>query len=120
MQSKSFCEDITEGKFSFPIIHSINSQPTDTRLLNILRQHTNDKRIKRYAVEYLLSTNSLTYTRNKLRELKVAILDEINKYGGHEALVKLMEKLDGQLDEEEKEFEQQIVGLSNKPLVTTL
>lgn len=120
MQTKSFCEDITEGKFSFPIIHSINCQPSDTRLLNILRQHTNDERIKRYAVEYLLSTNSLTYTRNNLKELKVNILNEINRLGGHDALIHLMEKLDGQLDEEEKEFEQQIIGLSNKPLVTTL
>ena len=120
MQSKSFCEDITEGKFSFPIIHSINCRPSDTRLLSILRQHTEDERIKRYAVEYLLSTNSLTYTREKLKEIKVNILEEVTRYGGHNALVQLMEKLDGQLDEEEKEFEQQIVGLKNKPLVTTL
>ena len=31
MKSKSFCEDLTEGKFSFPIIHCIRSNPDDTR-----------------------------------------------------------------------------------------
>ena len=41
MQSKCYCEDLTEGKFSFPILHAIHkSGPEDTRLLNILRQVT--------------------------------------------------------------------------------
>ena len=50
MQTKSFCEDITEGKFSFPIIHAINYMPEDTRLINILRQKTEDMEIKKHAV----------------------------------------------------------------------
>ena len=40
MLNKSFCEDITEGKFSFPIIHCIHTLPHDHRLLNILKQRT--------------------------------------------------------------------------------
>ena len=32
--SKSFCEDLTEGKFSFPIIHSLKNT-NDKRLLSI-------------------------------------------------------------------------------------
>ena len=36
--NKSFCEDLTEGKFSFPVIHYIRSNPTDNRLSNILKQ----------------------------------------------------------------------------------
>eukprot|EP00126_Sphaerothecum_destruens_P012950 Sdes_comp22154_c0_seq1m20671 len=39
MKSKSFCEDLSEGKFSFPIIHSILSDPMNTQLVNILKQH---------------------------------------------------------------------------------
>ena len=31
MKGKSFCEDLTEGKFSFPIIHCIRSNKSDTR-----------------------------------------------------------------------------------------
>lgn len=32
-ENKSFCEDLTEGKFSFPIIHAIQSQDTDKQVL---------------------------------------------------------------------------------------
>jgi geranylgeranyl diphosphate synthase, type III len=120
MQSKSFCEDLTEGKFSFPIIHAIHSHPEDSRLLNILRQRTSDERIKRYAVEWMIHCNSLRYTRSVLKELKSEILSEIERLGGHGMLIALVEKLDDQLDREEKEFEKEILSLSNQPLVTTL
>nr|ARE68915.1 geranylgeranyl pyrophosphate synthase [Epicauta chinensis] len=36
MQHKSYCEDLTEGKFSFPIIHAIHSQPKDNQIIRIL------------------------------------------------------------------------------------
>jgi len=32
-KSKGLCEDITEGKFSYPIIHSILSKPDNTLLI---------------------------------------------------------------------------------------
>lgn len=32
-ENKSFCEDLTEGKFSFPLIHAINSQTQDKQVL---------------------------------------------------------------------------------------
>jgi geranylgeranyl diphosphate synthase type 3 len=40
MSSKSYCEDLSEGKFSFPILHAIHSQPNDQQLLSILKQRT--------------------------------------------------------------------------------
>jgi len=40
LKNKSFCEDLTEGKFSFPIIHSINSCKSDHRLLRIFCSHS--------------------------------------------------------------------------------
>lgn len=36
MANKSYCEDLTEGKFSFPIIHAINSHPNDGQVIRIL------------------------------------------------------------------------------------
>lgn len=33
-ENKSFCEDLTEGKFSFPIIHAIHSQPDDKQVFS--------------------------------------------------------------------------------------
>jgi len=32
--NKGFCEDLTEGKFSFPIVHSIRSDTSNMRLIS--------------------------------------------------------------------------------------
>lgn len=53
MQHKSFCEDLTEGKFSFLIIHGIHTHPDDHQLLNIVKQRTEDVTMKQYAVKLL-------------------------------------------------------------------
>lgn len=34
--SKSYCEDLTEGKFSFPVIHAIMTHPDDQQVISIL------------------------------------------------------------------------------------
>ncbi|KAH6652868.1 geranylgeranyl diphosphate synthase [Truncatella angustata] len=60
--NKGFAEDLTEGKFSFPVIHSIRSDPANLQLLNILKQRTEDEGVKRYAVKYMEGTGSFKYT----------------------------------------------------------
>jgi geranylgeranyl diphosphate synthase type 3 len=70
-KNKGLCEDLTEGKFSFPVIHSIRSNPANLQLVNILKQKTTDEQVKRYAVKYMESTGSFEYTRKVIRELKV-------------------------------------------------
>ena len=35
-ENKSYCEDLTEGKFSFPIIHAIQNHKGDNQVLRIL------------------------------------------------------------------------------------
>lgn len=35
-ENKSFCEDLSEGKFSFPIIHAIRTHPEDRQIMSIL------------------------------------------------------------------------------------
>ncbi|KAI7218255.1 geranylgeranyl diphosphate synthase 1 [Hortaea werneckii] len=65
-----FAEDLTEGKFSFPIIHSIRADPANLVLINILRQKTADEEVKKFAVRYMdVATGSLGYTRRVLRGL---------------------------------------------------
>ena len=98
MQTKSFCEDLTEGKFSFPIIHAVNSNPEDTQLLNILRQRTEDTDVKRYAVAYMENVGSIAYTRDILKELRKQVENEIMSLGGHSNLINLITKLDEELD----------------------
>ena len=68
-QNKGMCEDLTEGKFSFPVIHSIRSNPQNLQLINILKQKTTDETVKKYAVSYMEKTGSFAYCKETLRKL---------------------------------------------------
>jgi geranylgeranyl diphosphate synthase type 3 len=98
MKSKSFCEDLTEGKFSFPIIHCVRQDESDTRLLSILKQRTEDTDVKRYAQGLMRQAGSLAYTRKKCSELKDAVVADIEAFGGNPPLARLIEILDVQLE----------------------
>ena len=98
MKSKSFCEDLTEGKFSFPIIHHIRSNPDDTRLISILKQRTDDIDVKRYAQGLMKESGSMKYTREKCVELKDDIVKDIEALGGNPPLLKLIRVLDVQIE----------------------
>ena len=81
-QNKGLCEDLTEGKFSFPIIHSIRSNPSNHQLLNILKQKTKDDEVKRYAVQYMQSTGSFGHARqvvSDLRDKALGLIEAIDK-----------------------------------------
>jgi geranylgeranyl diphosphate synthase type 3 len=58
---KSFCEDLTEGKFSFPVVHHVLASPGDSRVLNILRKKTTDVALKQFAVRCLEESRSFTH-----------------------------------------------------------
>jgi len=99
MKSKSFCEDISEGKFSFPIIHCIKSNPDDKRLSSILKQRTDDTDVKRYAQQIMVESGSIEYTRAKCITLKKEIMTEIENLGGNPLLIKLINALDVQIQQ---------------------
>ncbi|OJJ49930.1 hypothetical protein ASPZODRAFT_1071643 [Penicilliopsis zonata CBS 506.65] len=84
-KNKGLCEDLTEGKFSFPIIHSIRSDPSNLQLINILKQKTQDEEVKLYAVKYMQSTGSFAYTRRVVRELRDKAESLIDEIGGKQA-----------------------------------
>uniref|UniRef100_A0A7S2W1W8 Geranylgeranyl diphosphate synthase n=1 Tax=Eucampia antarctica TaxID=49252 RepID=A0A7S2W1W8_9STRA len=92
---KSFCEDLTEGKYSFPIIHCIrlSEKNKDSRLSNILKQRTEDIEIKKYAQKILLDSGSLKYTFDKCVTLKEEIVLQIEELGGNESLMKVVTHL---------------------------
>ncbi|KAK5449719.1 geranylgeranyl pyrophosphate synthetase [Exophiala xenobiotica] len=81
-KNKGLCEDLTEGKFSFPVIHSIRSNPANLQLINILKQKTTDDGVKRYAVAYMETTGSFDYSRKVVRELKAKAGDLIAEMDG--------------------------------------
>ncbi|KIW93047.1 uncharacterized protein Z519_06896 [Cladophialophora bantiana CBS 173.52] len=81
-KNKGLCEDLTEGKFSFPIIHSIRSNPSNLQLINILKQKTTDEEVKRYAVKYMQGTGSFEYTKRVVRELKLKAVNLVTEMDG--------------------------------------
>lgn len=91
--NKSFAEDLTEGKFSFPLLHSINSTPGDHVVINILRQHTTDVDLKRHCVECVRKSGSFDYTKVVMKDLEQTALSQIEALGGNPMLVQLLEKL---------------------------
>lgn len=97
-QNKGLCEDLTEGKFSFPVIHSIRADPQNLQLINILKQRTNDDEVKRYAVSYMESTGSFAYCRKILKDLKersIALISAVDGGRGEEAGIRvILDKMD--------------------------
>ncbi|XP_070187577.1 geranylgeranyl pyrophosphate synthase-like isoform X2 [Littorina saxatilis] len=91
--NKSYCEDLTEGKFSFPIIHAIRANRQDNTLLNVLRQRTTDNDVKKYCVDYMKKMGSFVYTRSYLIELEQQAVVLIESHGGNPHLTALIKEL---------------------------
>lgn len=76
-KNKGFCEDISEGKFSFPIIHSL--QNGDKHLLmGLLRQRSQDLQVKQLALDLIEETKSFDYTKQVLAEFRRKTVEIIN------------------------------------------
>lgn len=85
---KGMCEDLTEGKFSFPVIHAINADPSNRVIYNILKQKTEDDEVKRYAVRYLEQKGSFEYSKSVIDGLRgkaEALIGDIEAKVGDEA-----------------------------------
>ena len=91
--NKSFGEDLTEGKYNFPIVHAIQKYPKDNRLNNILRKRTQDIDVKKYAIKILEDAGSFRYTRDQMRLLDNKIRAEIGKLNGNDVLLRVMDDL---------------------------
>jgi len=93
---KGFCEDLDEGKFSFPLVHALGSDIVDaadaTRLLkDTLRLHREHdgassngmaKEDKLRVLRCLERSGSMGYTRVRLGELHAGIRREIGRLEG--------------------------------------
>jgi geranylgeranyl diphosphate synthase type 3 len=99
--AKQYCEDITEGKYSFPVIHYFSTASDTKRFLEILKLRTTDVNIKMEAVGLLSQNKSLEYTRTKLLTLKNDILRIIEENGGNPELEKIINALSADLVESE-------------------
>lgn len=92
-ENKSFAEDLTEGKFGFPVIHAVRTQKQDKQVLHILRQRTHDIEVKKYCISLLEKLGSFQYTRKVLETLDVEARSEVTRLGGNPYMDRLLNKL---------------------------
>ncbi|KAI3604185.1 geranylgeranyl pyrophosphate synthetase [Moniliophthora roreri] len=61
--NKGFAEDLTEGKFSFPIVHGIWEDTENRQILNVLQKRPSSPTMKFHGINYLKNrTQSFQYT----------------------------------------------------------
>ncbi|KAI9011020.1 isoprenoid synthase domain-containing protein [Gaertneriomyces semiglobifer] len=106
IKNKGFAEDLTEGKFSFPVIHCIRSSvspstsTTDipssiaahsqssiaSQLMSILRQRPTDPSLKSFAIQLMHKTDTFEYCRTYLKRVEQLAREEICRLGGNKQL----------------------------------
>ncbi|KAI0316102.1 isoprenoid synthase domain-containing protein [Amylostereum chailletii] len=92
--NKGFAEDLTEGKFSFPIVHGVRADPSNRQLLNILQKRPATPTLKHHAISYLKNrTHSFEYTLKVLRIVERQTLDELHRLGGNPKLEAILNAL---------------------------
>lgn len=90
---KTYCEDLTEGAFTFPILHAVNAKKNDHEILDILKQRTKDVQVKRHCVELIEAAGSFEYTRNVLKQLSEEARAEVARLGPNEQMDALLSDL---------------------------
>ncbi|KAF7370353.1 Terpenoid synthase [Mycena sanguinolenta] len=91
--NKGFAEDLTEGKFSFPIIHGIRKDLGNRQILNVLQKRPTTPTLKTHTVLYLKThTKSFEYTLDVLNRFQEEIYVELERLGGNEGLRALIEQ----------------------------
>ncbi|KAE9410226.1 terpenoid synthase [Gymnopus androsaceus JB14] len=92
--TKGFAEDLTEGKFSFPLVHAIRADESNTELLDIIKQRPKSPTLKKRALSYMENqTKSFEYTLEVLHALQARIDEEMQALGGNPKLEKMLDKL---------------------------
>jgi len=91
---KGFAEDLTEGKFSFPVVHGIHADKSNRQVMNVLQKRPTTPTLKIHAIDYLKNeTKSFEYTHSVLRKLEAQTRNEIAKFGGNKGLEAILELL---------------------------
>ncbi|KAF5340919.1 hypothetical protein D9758_012161 [Tetrapyrgos nigripes] len=92
--NKGFAEDLTEGKFSFPIIHGIQANLSNRQIISVLQKRPTTPTLKTHVITYLKDkTKSFDYTLEVLDKLDKQTRALIQRLGGNVGLEKLMDGL---------------------------
>ena len=97
-QQKGFCEDLDEGKFSFPLIHAIQNSSLKIQLLSILQERRAVGKLsleqKQLVLDHMNRTKSLEYTKTCLdilfNEIKQEVRAVETAFGTENPILKLL------------------------------
>ncbi|KAL4957322.1 isoprenoid synthase domain-containing protein [Aspergillus filifer] len=98
--TKGYCEDLSEGKFSFPLVHALQNSPRPTAdmlrglLFHRERGHELSPDIKSYIISEMKKAGSLEYSRDtamKLFDAMMTTLEQVEaKLGPNKRLKALL------------------------------
>ncbi|KAI8907697.1 geranylgeranyl pyrophosphate synthase [Powellomyces hirtus] len=108
--NKGFAEDLTEGKFSFPILHCIRADTSNRQLLSILKQKTTSLELKNHAILLMKKTKSFEYVRTYLAKIEHDARHEIKRLGGNQMLEGYLDLLKADLLSEGPNQSPQVSG----------
>ena len=99
-RQKGFCEDLDEGKYSFPLIQALNAEGTrESFQLEALLQSRREngslsREAKELVLQHLREAGSMEYTRRLLEDLRRQIDEELAKLermmGGENWILRLL------------------------------
>jgi len=93
-ENKGFAEDLTEGKFSFPIVHGVRADTSNRQLLNVLQKRPDTPTLKRHAISYLKThTRSFEYTKTVMISLEKDLRELLAKLGGNPGMEAILDVL---------------------------
>lgn len=92
--NKGFAEDLTEGKFSFPIVHGVLADDQNKVVTSVLQKRPITPTLKHHAIDYLRTkTKSFDYTLGVMHSLEQQARAEIARLGGNTKLEMMLDIL---------------------------
>ncbi|KAL4882680.1 isoprenoid synthase domain-containing protein [Aspergillus karnatakaensis] len=80
---KGFCDDLSEGKFSYPLIHLLQNTPSPDNIRAILFNRKDDTdlplEMKQFILDEMEAAGSLDFTKQTLDSLFDAILEQLDR-----------------------------------------
>ncbi|KAJ1305969.1 hypothetical protein OPQ81_010684 [Rhizoctonia solani] len=92
--NKGFAEDLTEGKFSFLVVHAVRADRTNRQVLNVLQKRPSTPTLKKHVISYMEDkTGTFEYTRGVLKKLDAQTRAEVARLGGNKMLEKFIDSM---------------------------
>ncbi|KAH7334650.1 terpenoid synthase [Rhizoctonia solani] len=92
--NKGFAEDLTEGKFSFLVVHAVRADRSNRQVLNVLQKRPATPTLKKHVISYMEDkTGTFEYTRGVLKKLDAQTRAEVARLGGNKMLEKFIDSM---------------------------